>query len=58
MGAGDPAAEPDVTVTADVVEWCRLIGDRVAPEALRVRIDGDDALGRDLVSAAPALATL
>jgi uncharacterized protein (TIGR03083 family) len=58
LGAGDPSAQPDVTVTADVVEWCRLVGDRVAPEALRVRFDGDDALGRDLVSAAPALATL
>jgi len=58
MGAGEVTVPPDVTVTADVVEWCRLVGDRIAPEALRVQVDGDDALGRDLVAAAPALATL
>jgi uncharacterized protein (TIGR03083 family) len=58
MGAGDPAAHPDVTVTVDVVEWCRLVGDRVTPDALPAVVDGDVALGRDLVAAAPALATL
>jgi hypothetical protein len=47
-----------VTVTADVVDWCHLVGDRVAPGDLRHEIDGDGALGRDLVAAAPALATL
>ena len=56
--AGDPAPEPDVTVTADVVEWCRLVGDRVAPHELRAEVVGDEVLGRDLVAAAPALATL
>jgi len=58
MGAGDAAAAPDVTVTADVVDWCRLVGDRITPELLPVQVDGDEALGRDLVAAAPALATL
>ena len=58
MGAGEPAVVPDVTVTADVVEWCRLVGDRVAPDELQVELAGDEALGRDLVAAAPALATL
>jgi uncharacterized protein (TIGR03083 family) len=58
MGAGDPAVDADVTVTADVVDWCHLVGDRVTPEQLAVRIDGDETLGRDLVAAAPALATL
>jgi uncharacterized protein (TIGR03083 family) len=58
MGSGTAADAPDVTVTADVIDWCRLVGDRVAPEALRVVVDGDEALGRDLVAAAPALATL
>jgi uncharacterized protein (TIGR03083 family) len=62
MGAGgdpgDAVREPDVTVTADVVDWCRLVGDRVPPDALPVLIEGDDALGRDLLAAAPALATL
>jgi uncharacterized protein (TIGR03083 family) len=60
MGASESAdaTEPDVTVTADVVDWCLLVGDRVAPEALRVQVDGDQSLGRDLVAAASALATL
>ncbi len=58
MGSGTAADAPDVTVTADVIDWCRLVGDRVAPDALRIEVDGDEALGRDLVAAAPALATL
>jgi uncharacterized protein (TIGR03083 family) len=58
MGAGSADAPPDVTVTADVVDWCRLVGDRIAPEALRMDVDGDEVLGRELVAAAPALATL
>jgi uncharacterized protein (TIGR03083 family) len=62
MGAGtggvDAGEAPDVTVTADVVDWCRLVGDRISPDALPVEIDGDEVLGRDLVAAAPALATL
>jgi uncharacterized protein (TIGR03083 family) len=58
MGDGEAAAVPDVTVTADVVEWCRLVGDRIDPSGFRHAIQGDTELGRDLVAAAPALATL
>ncbi len=58
MGASSADVSPDVTVTADVVDWCRLVGDRIAPDALRVEVDGDEVLGRELVAAAPALATL
>jgi uncharacterized protein (TIGR03083 family) len=58
MGPGEASGSPDVTVTADVVEWCRLVGDRIAPDALAVQVDGDAQLARDLVAAAPALATL
>jgi uncharacterized protein (TIGR03083 family) len=58
MGEGDAAASADVTVTADVLDWCRLVGDRLEPAALRCEIEGDAALGLDLVAAAPALATL
>ncbi|HEY3673706.1 MAG TPA: maleylpyruvate isomerase family mycothiol-dependent enzyme [Acidimicrobiia bacterium] len=66
MGGGTPvyagtssgATGADVTVTADVVDWCLLVGDRVAPEVLRVQVEGDQSLGHDLVAAAPALATL
>jgi uncharacterized protein (TIGR03083 family) len=58
LGAGDAGDAPDVTLTADVVDWCRLVGDRVAPDELRYEFAGDGALARDLVAAAPALATL
>jgi uncharacterized protein (TIGR03083 family) len=58
MGDGEPAAEPDVTVTADVIDWCMLVGERIAPDAIHYEVDGDPVLGRDLVTAAPALATL
>jgi hypothetical protein len=34
------------------------VGDRIAPADLHHTIEGDAGLGRDLVAAAPALATL
>ena len=58
MRPGQPPGAPDVTVTADVVEWCLLMGDRRAPHELAHVVDGDAALARDLVAAAPALAML
>lgn len=58
MGSGATGATPAVTVTADVLDWCRLVGDRIAPADLRHTIDGNPEVGRDLVVAAPALATL
>ncbi len=56
--APDDDVTPDVTLTADVVDWCRLVGDRVAPDDLVYAWAGDADLARDLVTAAPALATL
>ena len=58
MGAGTPSRSPDVTLTADVVDWCRLVGDRIAPDELRYVVEGDPELGRDLVASGSALATL
>jgi uncharacterized protein (TIGR03083 family) len=58
MGAGEASASPDVTVTADVIEWCMLVGDRIDPAEMHVVIDGDPELGRDLVASASSLATL
>ena len=58
MGGGEPNAVPDVTVTADVVDWCRRVGERIAPDALACRIDGDESLAADLIEAASAFATL
>jgi uncharacterized protein (TIGR03083 family) len=58
MGTGEAAARPAVTVTADVLDWCRLVGDRIDPAELHYSVDGDPELGRDLVASASALATL
>ena len=58
MGDGDPGGHVDVVVTADAVEWCMLVGDRVAPTEIAVTVDGDRSLADDLLAAAPALATL
>jgi uncharacterized protein (TIGR03083 family) len=58
MGNGEAAAEPDVTLTADVHDWCLLVGDRLAASEIRCTIVGDAGLGEDLVAAASALATL
>ena len=58
MGGGDPGGHVDVVLTADAVEWCMLVGDRVAPTEIAVTVDGDRSLADDLLAAAPALATL
>jgi uncharacterized protein (TIGR03083 family) len=58
MGDGALGVAPDVTLTADVVDWCRLVGDRVGQGEFVYVVDGDAALADDLVAAAPALATL
>jgi hypothetical protein len=60
MGGARPPADvvPDVTLTADVVDWCLVVGERLAPTDLPRRVDGDTALADDLVAAAPAFATL
>jgi len=57
MGGGDPGSV-DVTIVADAVEWCRLVGDRIASDDLEVEIEGDAALAGDLIASANALATL
>jgi len=57
-GTGPGTARADVTVTADAVDWCLLVGDRIAPFELPCSVDGDSALADDLLNAAPALATL
>lgn len=57
-GDVDVARPPDVTLTADVVEWCRVLGERLEPAALPRRVDGDETLANDLLASAPALAML
>jgi uncharacterized protein (TIGR03083 family) len=60
MGNGrpDPDAAPDIVFTADVVDWCKLVGERVTPAALARSVEGDRALADDLIAAAPTFAML
>jgi uncharacterized protein (TIGR03083 family) len=53
---GPATTRPAAVVTVDVIEFCRLAGDRRDPERLAVQIDGDTALARDFLAAVPALA--
>jgi uncharacterized protein (TIGR03083 family) len=57
-GSGLSSQEPHVTLTADVVDWCMLVGERIASDAIMHTVDGDARLAEDLLAAAPALATL
>jgi uncharacterized protein (TIGR03083 family) len=50
--------EPDVTLSADVVDWCLVAGERLDADALERTVDGDESLADDLLAAATAFATL
>jgi uncharacterized protein (TIGR03083 family) len=59
MGEGTSASENvDVELEVDVVAWCHRVGERVTTDAVVARVVGDDALARDLLDAASAVATL
>jgi uncharacterized protein (TIGR03083 family) len=55
---GGAVGEPAVELTVDVVDWCRRVGDRVAPDELQYTVRGDVRVAEDLVAAAASLATL
>jgi uncharacterized protein (TIGR03083 family) len=55
---GDADAPPDVTLRVDVIDFCKAIGDRLAPADLPHRTSGDLDLGAQVVAALPALAVL
>jgi uncharacterized protein (TIGR03083 family) len=51
---------PAVTITLDVVDYCRVVADRLGPEpeVCGATLEGDEQLGRTLLACASALATL
>jgi len=55
---GETPGEPDVTLTADVVEFCFLAADRRQPGDLEVAVEPPDArpLADDLLAVAAAFA--
>jgi uncharacterized protein (TIGR03083 family) len=58
LGFSEASESPDVVLTADVVEWCRVASERRAPEALLPATEGDPTLADDLAAASSAFATL
>jgi hypothetical protein len=58
LGFSEAGETPNVALTADVVDWCRCVSERVAPGALARRVEGDPALADDLAAASSAFATL
>jgi uncharacterized protein (TIGR03083 family) len=58
LGFSETSDVPDVVLTADVVGWCRVASERLAPAALARHVEGDPALADDLVAASSAFATL
>jgi uncharacterized protein (TIGR03083 family) len=58
-GPADAAGSvADVVVRMSVVDLCKRFADRGEPDELAVEIDGDEQLGRELISAANAFAGL
>jgi uncharacterized protein (TIGR03083 family) len=58
LGFGEVGQVPDVVLTADVVDWCRVASERMPPEDLPRTVEGDPALADDLTAASSAFATL
>ena len=55
---GAEHAAPAVTITMDVVDYCRVVAERLAPDECGAVLDGDAQLGRTVLACASALATL
>jgi uncharacterized protein (TIGR03083 family) len=53
---GDSPGSPAATVIADVVDYCRMASQRIAPDELRASITGDTELARAFLGAAASFA--
>jgi len=56
LGPEPPAADPDVTIVADAVDFCRVAVRRLRPDQLNAVIEGDRALGDLVLTSIDALA--
>jgi len=56
LAFGEASGEPDITVTAAVVDFCRLAAGRLAFDDLDVRVDGDRGLLSAILVGATAFA--
>ncbi len=51
LALGDEGGPPDVTVVADVVEFCRVASMRLAPDAIDHDVEGDPELAAEVLRA-------
>lgn len=58
LGRGEAAAPADIVLTADIVDWCLVVAERLSPDALPHEAQGDRSLVPHLVEAASVFATL
>ena len=56
LAPGDPLGEPDITLTADVIDFCRLASNRLARRDFDVGVDGDGLLLEPIIAGATAFA--
>jgi hypothetical protein len=56
MAMDGAVGTPDVVITADVVDFCRLAARRIAPDDLDATIEGDPMLAQLVLQAAGAFA--
>jgi uncharacterized protein (TIGR03083 family) len=56
LAVGEVAGEPDLILTAAVLDLCRLAAGRLPPEALDVLVEGDGALLESILAGARAFA--
>lgn len=53
---GADAGDPDATLVADVVDFCRLAAQRLTPDEIAHRVEGDEQAVRDLLVGAQVFA--
>ncbi len=56
LAFGEVSGEPDITMTASVIDFCRLAAGRLAPDELDIVIEGDGGLLSPILTGATAFA--
>lgn len=56
LTVGAEPGEPDATFVADVVDFCRLAAQRLGPDEITHRVEGDPSVGRDVLLGAQVFA--
>lgn len=52
LGLGETAGRPEAIVVVDVVDYCRLAAQRIAPHEVHAAVEGDEQLARQILAGA------